>query len=239
MIKKATVLFLGMLGLAFGYLWAVGGFSSIPTQVAYAATMPATPNIIYLGAPESLTPEISAMMRKNNMELGGSWRNFAQDQLARPLDALIFDNSALQEMNAEDHHWLRGRLEDGVIVVGIGVNLEKFANSLDLDSFYFPGNARVSLEPQEYMIFTGFLAGTAEDVAVLRANNWLERSLKGEDTSIPGIKFPAIMSQGQQFGSFNDADGFGRFQRSLTEFIDGTYQDRADNAKAIANFPKR
>ena len=220
MYQRITLFLVGIVGLIAGCVWVVSpqGFTS--PVAAYSSTMPENPHIIYV-APEGksygqLTEE---NLIENHVTIMRDWSSVKSRASEQPLDALMTDADAT---------WLQSQLYEGVVITGLGVDLDQFAKVLDLDTLRTPGEADVPLGLDEAYMVYALIKGQPEDVAFMRANGWLMRSLKGEETNFPEIKAPFVTSSGTSRSQLSSKEGVDQFFKSLFANIEGIYQTRSE-----------
>jgi hypothetical protein len=72
------------------------------------------------------------------------------------------------------------------------------------------------------------ILGQPEDVALLQANNWLARSLQGEDLNISGVQGPLNTATGSARRQLDTEENKAFFFKTLKTTIEGIYQSRAE-----------
>jgi len=210
------------LGIGLGY----SGASPTEQAAARAATMPTTPHIVYLSAPDAVHGQMTAQTAQRlGAELQPSWAAVQQAAQAQPLDALLVARDQFAGLSDADRLWLRRQIEEGVVIVGIGIDIEPFSAALELPSLRDPGEAPVPIGEDGYYLFRALLLGAPEDVQAMRDANWLERSILEDNVQID-TKKPLMRAWGTSRGKLTNGQDMQAFYNDLSGWIEGAYKDR-------------
>lgn len=231
MRNKTLLALVALLGLALGYFWTTGWSTN---AVARSSTMPANPHIVYLSPVDAvhglLTPQVVE-------ERGGStwqtWEEVKDAAEMKPLDAILVEQTKFADLTETDLGWLREQIEDGVIVVGIGIDIEPFSASLGLPSLRAEGEAPIPIGDDGYYLFEALLLGAPEDVEAMREAYWLEQSILDEHVQID-TQNPLHSEWGTSRGKLateQDVDGF---FADLMKWIEGVYDSRSTFEQSLA-----
>lgn len=234
-IQSLLFLALACLALIAGY-WLVTAQKSPVRAAAHSATMPETLTVVYVApVPEPtglLTPE---RLKAEGVTILPDWAAARQLAQVTPLDALLMDPQALDALQEDDRAWLRARFDEGVLMVGLGVVDDRFANELGVNSFRVPAESDVPLGPSGYRMASRLALGTPADRAKLEGKNWFERLLRGdEDPAAPDIVTqPMTVSAGASRGLLDTPDDVDFFFERLRMKIEGIYNTRAEFQQLI------
>lgn len=222
---KALLVLVALLGIGCGY---IGGGSQPGRVVARSATMPATPHIVYLSSADAVhgqwTTETAEM---RGMTTAPGWADVQKAAQVRPLDALLIEQSKFAELSQDDRIWLRRQIEDGVVIVGIGIDIEAFSAALGLPNLRAPGEAPIPIGDDGYYLFRALLLGMPEDVQSMRDANWLERSILEDNVQID-TKNVLSVSVGGSRGKLATEQDMEAFYTDLAGWIEGVYKRRAE-----------
>lgn len=218
-----------MFALIGGY-WLTVGYATTRQAIAHPVTMPATPYIIRLAldaTPKgSLTPE---KMQAENIIRLADWQAVQVAAQKRPLDALLIDAKALDDASKTDVSWLRARFDEGIVMVGIGVDDNRFAQFFGVTTF--EGAEETALGPTEYRMVFRLAQGTPGDLAKILQKKWFQRLLEnGEyNPAAPStIDKLMILSSGIDRGDLKTDQDLHLFFTRLNGDIAGVYQARAE-----------
>ena len=174
---KILLLLIALLGIGLGY---TGGNGQLGRVAARSATMPANPHIVYLSSADAVHGQWTVQAAQTRgVAVLPSWADVQKAAQARPLDAVLVAQSKFGELSADDRAWLRRQIEEGVVVVGVGIDIEAFSAVLGLPTLRAPGEAPIPIGDDGYLLFRSLLLCAPEDVQPLRDANWLELSILG------------------------------------------------------------
>jgi hypothetical protein len=224
---KALLVLVALLGIGFGYM---GGGDQPERVVARSATMPANPHIVYLSPDDAVhgqwTTEAAEL---RGMATAPGWPDVRKAAQVRPLDALLIEQSKFAELSQEERIWLRRQIEDGVVVVGIGIDIEAFSAALGLPNLRAPGEAPIPIGDDGYYLFRALLLGAPEDVQAMRDANWLEQSILGAPVQLDTQK-PLSVSVGAARGKLVSEQDIVFLSQQLIDGIEYAYQKRKEAA---------
>lgn len=237
MYQRIALSIVGLIGLVIGYILIVTPEGATSPAVAYAATKPATPHLIYVGQEEVqygiLSEETLAQRQIISLP---DWQAAKTVAAAKPVDAIFTDTEQLLSMTEDEKNWFQSLLSSGVVVVGLGVDLNQFAEFFGTDTLRSPGEANVPIGLDgAYMIY-GQILGEPEEVARMEDNNWLASSLRGEDVHGLNIYAPLVTSAGTARIALDSTRGVEDLFKSLDSSIDGAYRTRAQYKMTTDNF---
>jgi hypothetical protein len=222
---KWWLILLALLGMSAGY--RIGGGSG-GEVIARSATMPANPHIVYLSSDDAVhgqwTTEAAEL---RGMTTAPGWADAQNAAQARPLDALLVERSKFAELSEDDRVWLRRQIEEGVVIVGIGIDIEAFSAALGLPNLRAPGEAPIPIGDDGYYLFRALLLGMPEDVQAMRDANWLERSILEDNVQID-TKKPLMRGWGTSRGKLATEQDMEAFYTDLAGWIEGVYKSRAE-----------
>jgi len=207
---KNRILFVlfALLGLTLGYLWTN---QETRHAVARSATMPNNPHIIYLSPVDAVHGRLTPQMVE---ERGGvvlqTWAQVRDAAQKRPLDALLVEQTKFAEVKKEGQAWLRQQIEDGVVIVGVGIDIESFSAALGLPNLRAPGEAQIPIGDDGYYLLQALLLGTPEDVAAMRRADWLAEAIRGNVVKINTQK-PLLAERGGERGKLATDEDIDRF----------------------------
>jgi hypothetical protein len=213
-------------------LIAALGVACTPVQddevALYPADMPARPHIIYL-TPDDAVHGLLTVERARSLgfTLYPRWADVRQAARTRPLDVLLVEQSEFAKLSAADLLWLRRRLDEGLLVGGVGIDIEPFSAALGLPNLRDPGEALIPVGDDGYLIFGAQIIGTPEDIAAMRAANWLEHALRGEPVQLHSGRTSGA-SVGRSRGKLATERDMDFFLMNLHNWIEGTYKNRME-----------
>lgn len=225
MNAKILLILIALLGIGLGY---TGGNGQPERVAARSATMPADPHIVYLSSADAVHGQwtVQAAQRRG-VAVQQSWADVQKAAQARPLDAVLVARSKFGELSADDRAWLRRQIEEGVAVVGIGIDIEAFSAALGLPTLRAPGEAPIPIGDDGYLLFQALLLGAPEDVQAMRDANWLERSILEDNVQLD-TKNPLSQEWGRSRGKLTTEQDVEAFHVDLAGWIEGVYKSRAD-----------
>jgi hypothetical protein len=222
---KWLLILLALLGMSAGY--RIGGKSGAEVM-ARSATMPANPHIVYLSSDDAVhgqwTTEAAEL---RGMATAPSWADVQKAAQARPLDALLVERSKFVELSEDDRVWLRRQIEEGVVVVGIGIDIEAFSAALGLPNLRAPGEAPIPIGDDGYYLFRALLLGAPEDVQAMRDANWLERSILNDPIQLDTKNVLSVRVGGSR-GKLATTQELDVLYTDVTDWIEGVYKRRAE-----------
>lgn len=240
MDKRLVQVFGAVVALAAGfagYAIVVGvPFIGTPVQ-ARPLTMPANPYILHL-APEGSQ---RGLVNRDIMLARGvtpvyTWPSVRSGARNRPLDAMLIDASSFDTMSDSDLDWLRAQFGDGVAIVAFGVNDDRFAQILGLETLRAPAEASPAVDPigpTGYRLVMRLVLGRPDDVETLERSNWIGRILRGEDGDAVPIKNPLVSSFGSSRGKLDSVEELDLLFSRITSAIQGAYQTRAEFRQSL------
>lgn len=237
MYQRIALFIVGLISLLSGYIWVVTPEGVASPAVAYAAASPTDPHIIYVGQAEKqyglLSEEILGQHQIISLQ---DWQMAKTIAAVQPVDVLFTNSEQLFSMTEADRNWFRALLSNGVVVVGLGVELNQFAEFFGADTLRSPGEANVPVGPDgAYMIF-GQILGQPEEVARMEASDWFVRSLTGEENYDLTIQAPLVRSAGKIRITLDSSRGIEHLFKSLDSAVDGAYRTRSEYQMALGSF---
>lgn len=225
MRNRILFVLIALLGLALGYLWTS---QEARHAVARSATMPNNPHVVYLSPVDAvhgrLTPQVVEERGGVVLQTWAQVRDMAQKQ---PLDALLVEQTKFAGVKEEERTWLRQQIENGVIIVGVGIDIEPFSAALGLPNLRAPGEAQAPIGDDGYYLLQALLLGTPEDVAAMRRAEWLAEAIRGNVVKID-TKKPLLAERGGERGKLVTDEDIDRFFVNLYKWIEGVYKSRSD-----------
>ncbi|MFN3706360.1 MAG: hypothetical protein ACK4WM_10265 [Thermoflexales bacterium] len=227
MKNKLLLVLVALLGIGSGYLLEGGHGEEV---VARTTTMPANPHIVYLTPPDVVHGVLtSERAQEQGMVTLQSWAEVRKAAQVQPLDALLVEHNKFAELSEDDRTWLRRQVEEGVGVVGVGIDIEEFSAALGLPNLRAPGEAPIPIGDDGYYLFRALLLGTPEDVQAMRNANWLERSILGEPIKLD-TRNPLSAGVGTARGKLVNEQDMELLRQRLKSWIEYTYQLREEMA---------
>lgn len=231
MVRKFYYLLTGSLALVAaiaGYAFVTGTLPNIPAE-ARSAEMPANPHILFL-APEdtqrgTLTTE---SVQARGGEQVTSWAEAKAAARERPLDALIVDATVFADRSEQDTRWLVSQLDEGVVIVGIGISDDELASAIGIRTFQAPGEKQRQRGATDYRLVKAFVLAQPEDLKILRDSQWIDRAISGSTEFPNGIQSPLRSSFHKAQGEVQTPEGFALFFQRVEETIKGAYRVRAE-----------
>jgi hypothetical protein len=222
---KTLLILVALLGIGFGYMGEDGQPGRV---IARSATMPANPHIVYLSPADAVHGQLTiqtAQMR--GMAMLAGWADVRKAAQNQPLDALLVERSKFAELSEDDRAWLRRQVEEGVVIAGIGIDIEAFSAALGLPTLRAPGEAPIPIGDDGYYLFQALLLGAPEDVQAMRDANWLERSILNDPIQLD-TKNVLSVSVGGSRGKLATEQDTETFYTDLAGWIEGAYKSRAE-----------
>lgn len=222
---RIALTLLALCGLALGYYWTT---QDAPGVAARSTTMPDNPHIVYLSPPDAthgrLTPQT---VRDRGGVVWQRWEEVRAGARQRPLDALLVEERKFSELTEADRLWLREQIEEGVVLVGVGIDIEPFSAALGLPTLRAPGEALIPIGEDGYYMLIALLQGTPEDMAAMRAADWLAKSILDKPVQLD-TKNPLganIGGKREKLTTEQDVDGF---FSELIRSIEYIYRSRTE-----------
>jgi hypothetical protein len=232
MLERLSLFVVGLAGLIVGCVLVAGPQAVSSPLVARSSTMPENPVMVYVGATGGTHGKLTEEdLAREGVTIVRDWQSARNRAAEQPLDALLMDQAMLDAMTDDDKAWLRSQLPEGVVTVGLGVDRDGFARSLGLETLRAPGEADIPIRADEALWVHALILGQPEDVALLQANNWLARSLQGEDLNISGVQAPLNTLTGRDRQQLDTEENKAFFFKRLRTTIEGIYQARAEFQK--------
>ncbi len=215
-----------VLGGLFALRTYIGGSVEPIAVEAYGDSVPLEPHIVFLAQPDASRGAVDApTMEARGATSAFTWEEARLASQEHPMDAILVDQAIIANATNGDLGWLRQRYEEGVAVVGLGVNDNDFAQILGLETIRVSGEADVPIGASGYRLVYGLVLGHPDDLKDL--GNWVDQLIRGEEPQ-QNITHPMIQTFGTSRGELNsDADLDLLFTR-LGNSIADVYQTRAD-----------
>ena len=224
---KILLILIALLGIGLGY---TGGNGQPERVAARSATMPANPHIVYLSSADAVHGQWTVQAAQaRGAELQPSWAAVQQAAQAQPLRALLVAHEQFAGLSDADRGWLRRQIEEGVVVAGIGIDIEAFSAALGLPTLRAPGEAPIPIGDDGYILFRALLLGAPEDVQAMRDANWLERSLLGAPVQLD-TQNPLSAGVGAARGKLVSEQDMEFLSQQLKDWIEYAYQQREEMA---------
>ncbi len=224
---KILLILIALLGIGLGY---TGGNGQPERVAARSATMPANPHIVYLSSADAVHGQWTVQAAQaRSVAVLQSWADVPKAAQAQPLDAVLVARSKFAELSEDDRTWLRRLIEEGVVVVGIGIDIEAFSAALGLPTLRVPGEAPIPIGDDGYILFRALLLGAPEDVQAMRDANWLERSLLGAPVQLD-TQNPLSAGVGAARGKLVSEQDMEFLSQQLKDWIEYAYQQREEMA---------
>ncbi len=234
MPQKMWLLIVAMLSLLGGYIGAIGPASWNQPVEARSTIMPDQPQIVFLAAPgaqHGLFTE--ATWQSKGVTLYHDWKTVQVAGTAKPLDALLFDPTALASAGDAERAWVQAQMKEGTVVGGVGVDLKQLATMVGVPTLRAPGEADIPLGDDGYLLFYAYAVGKSEDAQRWQRQNILARMLSGENAAPTGIEGYMQTANGKARGELSSEQGVNVFFLDLKSQIVATYQMRVDYAQAV------
>lgn len=222
---RIALTLLALCGLALGYYWTT---QDAPGVAARSATMPDNPHIVYLSPPDAthgrLTPQT---VRDRGGVVWQRWEEVRAGARQRPLDALLVEERKFSELTEADRLWLREQIEEGVVLVGVGIDIEPFSAALGLPNLRAPGEALIPIGEDGYYMFDALLLGTPEDVAAMREADWLTQLILDKPVQLD-TKNRLSTGVGASRGKLSTEQDLEQFFSEIEKNIEDKYMRRSD-----------
>lgn len=224
---KILLILTALVGIGLGY---TGGNSQPERVAARSATMPADPHIVYLSSADAMHGQWTVQAAQTHgVAVLQSWAEVRKAAQVQPLDALLVEHNKFAELSEDDRTWLRRQIEDGVVIAGIGIDIEAFSAVLGLPNLRAPGEAIIPIGDDGYYLFRALLLGAPEDVQAMRDANWLERSILGTPIQLD-IQNPLSAGVGTARGKLVSEQDMEFLSQQLKDWIEYAYQKREEIA---------
>lgn len=222
-----------IIALIFGwnaYVAIVGTQTSLPAE-ARSLTTPTNPHILYLaprGSIRGLANEDT--LKSRGISIAYNWQSARLVAARQPLDALLIDATLLETITASDTTWLQTQFQDGVTLVGLGIDDDQFAMVLGLETFRSPAEANIPLGPTGYRLVMRLAIGTPEDLRTFEESNWVQRSMSGEgvENTNRRINYPLGATFSKARGQLDTAQDLDLLLFQVKSTIEGAYKMRAE-----------
>lgn len=218
---------IALVGLLVGYIFIVGQSALDPPAAARSATGPDKPHILYL-APEG--KQRGLVNDQKAQSLGATpvrdWVSVREVAGSKPLDALLIDAAMFGIITVEDMTWLQAQFRQGVVVVSLGLEDDKLAQTLGLKTLQTPGEAHIPIGPTGYRLVNSYVFGHSEDIKKLEDSDWINRGIGQDTDTSPDIKYPMVSSFRSARGELNSNDDLGLLQLRLQSEIADVEQNR-------------
>ena len=235
--KLVFLVIVGLLSLMAGYTLVVGELPGSTPAIARSSEMPENPHILYLANEGIQRGEVDdVLMEARGATPVRNWQAVLAAAKRRPVDALIVDADFFEAMTDADRQWLYTQMREGIVIVGLGTELDSMAQYLGLDTLRNPNEGARLIGPTGYVMFESQIIGQPSDVQKMEDSNWLNRMLAGNSEGVLDIKSPLARSVGQSRGNLISDQDIEVFFLRLTSKIEGLYRTRADYQKAIKEF---
>lgn len=224
---KILLILTALVGIGLGY---TGGNSQPERVAARSATMPADPHIVYLSSADAMHGQWTVQAAQTHgVAVLQSWAEVRKAAQVQPLDALLVEHNKFAELSEDDRTWLRRQIEDGVVIAGIGIDIEAFSAVLGLPNLRAPGEAIIPIGDDGYYLFRALLLGAPEDVQAMRDANWLERSILGTPIQLD-IQNPLSAGVGTARGKLVSEQDMEFLSQQLKDWIEYAYRKREEIA---------
>jgi len=225
MNTKILLILIALLGIGLGY---TGGNGQPERVAARSTTMPASPRIVYLSSADAVHGQWTVQAAQTRgVAVLQSWADVQKAAQMQPLDAVLVARSKFAELSEDDRIWLRRQIEEGVVIAGIGIDIEPFSAALGLPTLRAPGEAPIPIGDDGYYLFRALLLGAPEDVQAMRDANWLERSILEDNVQLD-TKNPLMTAWGISRGKLTNEQDVEAFYADLARWIEGVYKNRAE-----------
>lgn len=232
-VHLVTSIVIALVAISAGYIAVAGMPGETPRSLARQTEAPDEPYIVFLGAAEA---QRGALGPKDLQERGvvsvEQWETARRRALDEPLDALLLDDDALDAATSDDLEWLRSMYDDGVVLVGLGVDDDVFAQVLGVGTFRAAAEAIVPLGPTGYRLTSGLVLGHPDDVDSL--GDWITRLREGKEPTMP-VQHPMATSFRSARGEVNTEEEVELLFTRLESAIRGNYETRSDFQAAQEN----
>jgi hypothetical protein len=236
-IEFAMVLAAGFVG----YIIAVGGLSTPAlVEAARPVVMPEKPHILYLA------PENSQRGKVNSDEMTArgagalhDWQSARSATRVRALDAMLIDASLFDSLTPSDADWLRAQFHDGAVIVGFGVDEDRFAKALGLETIRAPTETALPPDPNRYILVMSLILGSPDDIGAQDRNDWILQLLHGGDEGTVSVKQPLINQFSGSRGRLDSEEELEVLFHRVNLSIQGAYETRAEFRRLVENLEKK
>lgn len=221
---------LALAALVAGYIFIVGRSAIDTPAVARPATAPDNPHILYL-APEGTNRGAvnDGKMQEKGVTLVRDWTSARAAADSQPLDALLADAAMFDIISAEDTTWLQAQFRNGVVIVSLGLEDDKLAQTLGLKTLRSPEEADIPLGSTGYRLVSSYIFGEPEDIKKLEDSDWINRYINDDDQTPPNdIKNPLTFSVSKERGELNSNDDLDLLVLRVKSHIEGFYQAKKE-----------
>jgi hypothetical protein len=228
-LTRAMLVIIGLTSLAAGYAWIGGRWNTTNIAAARSPNMPDVPRILFLAPNETTRGSVSSQtVQAHGATLVESWAAARQEAGRSPLDALLIDASLLESASQADIVWLREQFRDGVVIVGIGVKDDLFAQELGVKTLRYPNEDPIEVSPTQYILVYALLLGRPGDVQTLEDADWISLAMKGELSTVDTIQGPTTTMFGRAIDQIDTDKELGLMFTRVNVTIQGIYEGRAE-----------
>lgn len=205
-------------------------FRATLVQADYSV-IPANPLILYLA------PQGSSRGKANDQSMQArgatqvaNWQGIPPATNGRLLDALVIDDTMLNSATPTDVNWLQAQFRNGVTLVGLGIEDERFAKVIGVQNLVGPGESSAPIGPTGYRLVLNLVAGKAEDINKLGRSSWFDDMVRGSRPSpLPSgqIKFPMTRLSTKSRGTLDTEEGLAGLFFMMQSSIESVYNARS------------
>lgn len=168
MKSKLLLFVIALAGVTLGYL--AGGNNRENDAAAQSKPITTAYHIVYLSDPSVEHGKWTLeMAQAYGFQLLESWTEVRKVAEVHPLDALVAAQSKFAELTETDRTWLRSQIEEGLIIAGIGIDIEPFSAALGLPNLRNPGEARSCRRRRIYPVLCTFAGNPSRYAAHARS----------------------------------------------------------------------
>ncbi len=216
-----------LIAMFAGFTLTTGVFEGVPKAMAHSSTMPAQPYILYLAPAQAQRGLLnSAVVQKHGGVPVPDWKAAQKAAQSRPLDALLVDTAFIGSASLTDKAWLKSQFHNGVVLVGLGVDDDQFAQTLGLNTFRVPQEANIPIGPMGYRLTMSLVQGDPGDVSLL--GDWIDKYLQGDDTPVSGIQHPLFTVFTSTRGNLDSQTDIDVLFYNMFSSIKGAYDTRSE-----------
>lgn len=229
--RKFIYLFTACLALAAagaGYAWVTGTLPAVLSVDAQSTEPPANPHIILL-APEGKHDEsLAELLATPNVQKVQSWEAAKIAAQQNPLDALLFDVESFDSRTDSDTDWLRSQLDEGVVIVGIGIQDDSLASALGIKTLLAPEEIARQRGDTGYRLVQAFLLAQPADLKLLKQSGWIDIQIAGSNSIPDGLEQPWTGSFSAAQGQLDTRTERELFAERLQSTIEDKYNTRSE-----------
>lgn len=225
-VQLAISIVIALVAIYAGYIMVTGMPGEMPRTLARQSEAPDEPYMMFLGPAEAQRGALKPVdLQERGVLSVQYWETARRRTLDEPLDALLLDAGALSTATRADLEWLRSMYDDGVVLVGLGVDDDAFAQILGVATFRAAGEANVPLGPTGYRLTSGLVLGHPDDVDSL--GDWIARLREGKEPTT-SVQHPMVTSFRSARGELNTEEEVELLFTRLESAIRGNYETRSD-----------